>query len=137
MTPRKLTTALPGTFNWHELYSRDFEASKKFYSEVFGWNSQEMEVEGGHKYTFFSLDEETFVAGGMEIGGPDWEGVPPHWGRYITVENCDATVEKAKAAGGTPKHDPFDIPQWGRVCFIEDPTGAHYAIVQHFPKPDC
>jgi predicted enzyme related to lactoylglutathione lyase len=46
------------------------------------------------------------------------------------VENADATVEKAKSAGGSAIMEPFDVPEVGRLAVLKDPQGAVFAVIQ-------
>jgi uncharacterized protein len=48
---------------------------------------------------------------------------------YFYVDNTDATIEKATAAGGTVMVPAFDMP-YGRMAVLSDPGGASFSIVQ-------
>jgi predicted enzyme related to lactoylglutathione lyase len=52
-------------------------------------------------------------------------GVPPLWSSYITVDDADATVERARALGATVHAPAFDVMQAGRMAVIQDPQGAY------------
>lgn len=109
-------------FIWHEIYTPDVEATKSFYGKVLGWTTSEMDM-GDFKYTMFAAGGEPF-AGSIQMEGPDWEGVPVHWSTYVAVDDVDATVAKAKDAGGKLLHGPMDVPNVGRMALIQDPQGA-------------
>ena len=64
--------------------------------------------------------------GGMTVPPP---GVPSNWFPYFGVEDLDATIEVARAAGGNPFIGPIDVPS-GRFALLQDPQGAAFAIVQ-------
>ena len=55
-----------GVFVWDELLTTDIESAKRFYGEVVGWESREMEMGEGNVYTLFSSGA-TDRAGGMPI----------------------------------------------------------------------
>jgi predicted enzyme related to lactoylglutathione lyase len=57
------------------------------------------------------------------------EGVPANWFPYFAVEDVDATLEAARAAGGTPFLGPVDVPNGGRFALIQDPQGAAFAVL--------
>ena len=61
---------------------------------------------------------------------PEMGPVPPNWLPYFTVEDCDATANKAKATGGKLFMPPTDIPNVGRFSVIQDPQGATFAIIK-------
>jgi predicted enzyme related to lactoylglutathione lyase len=47
---------------------------------------------------------------------------------YITVDDVDATMEKAKSKGATVIAEPRDIPNTGRLAVMRDPKGALIAV---------
>lgn len=116
----------PGQFVWYDLMSPDVDAATKFYAEVVGWGTQQWD--GPAPYTMWT-------ASGAPIGGvvpltPEHAsaGVVPHWMAYITVDDVDATMEKAKNNGATVVAEPRDIPNTGRMAVMRDPQGALIAI---------
>jgi len=120
-----------GAFSWCELLTPDVAAAKDFYGKLFGWQMQDMPMEG---MTYTVLN-----AGGAPVGGimaPPREaaGMPPQWGAYVTVDDVDATAKQAVELGGSLLLPPRDIPGVGRFCLIRDPQGAHlYAITYSMP----
>jgi hypothetical protein len=96
----------------------DIAKARAFYTALFGWTVQEMEMPGG-VYPLFSIGEEG-LGGFVEAG----DGVPAHWIGYVAVEDVDQVVEKATSLGGTVKHPAADIPEVGRWAVIQDPAGA-------------
>ena len=120
----------PGNFCWVELGTSDNDAAKSFYSQLFGWGSQDNPMGPDMMYTMLKLD-------GKDVGGlyklmPDMvqQGIPPHWLTYVAVTNADEKVEKAKAEGATVMNGPFDVATHGRMAVIKDPTGAVFAVWQ-------
>jgi predicted enzyme related to lactoylglutathione lyase len=115
-----------GAFSWCELMTPNVDAAKAFYGKLFGWQMQEIPMEG-MTYTVLS-------AGGVPVGGimapPKQAGtMPPHWGVYVTVGEVDAAAKQAVELGGSLMLPPRDIPGVGRFCLIQDPQGALlYAI---------
>ena len=120
----------PGSFCWVELGTTDSEAAKKFYTQLFGWETQDNPMGPDMMYTMLKLD-------GKDVGGlyklmPDMveQGIPPHWMTYVAVTDADEKVEKAKAEGATIMNGPFDVATHGRMAVIQDPTGAVFAVWQ-------
>ena len=115
-------------FVWYELCTTDLDAAQDFYGKVIGWTAAPFEGEGGaQEYRIFSM-------AGKGVGGlmPLPEGMPkPFWLGYVGVSDCDAAVEKAKAAGATI-HRVMDIPSVGKIGLIGDPQGVGYAIIQGY-----
>ena len=118
-----------GAFCWNELNTRDPKGANEFYSAVFPWKPV-IEDMGGMDYTIFMLGE-AMNAGAFEMTA-EMEGVPPHWAAYFAVDDCDATVEKAKELGGTVVMPPTDIPA-GRFAVLTDPQGAVVSVIRLNP----
>jgi predicted enzyme related to lactoylglutathione lyase len=117
-----------GAFSWSELMTTDLGAAKAFYTQLFGWSTADMPMEG-MTYTVVS-------AGGKEVGGmmttpPEAQGMPPAWGTYVTVEDVDATARKARELGGKVLVEPQDIPGVGRFCVLQDPQGAVISAITY------
>jgi len=56
--------------------------------------------------------------------------MPPNWGIYIAVDDCDAKVEKATSLGARTYVPPTDIPNVGRFAVLSDPQGAVFNIIK-------
>ena len=122
--------ATVGTFCWTELMTRDIAAAKKFYADLIGWRMVD-ENFGGCPYTmFFPRGAKQAVGGMMQMSGPQFEGLPPHWMPYILVADVDERAMRCTQLGGKIKVPPTDIPNIGRFCVIEDPTGAVISLFQ-------
>jgi predicted enzyme related to lactoylglutathione lyase len=114
-----------GKFVWHEQVSSEPQQAETFYKQLFGWGTETFKP-GEMDYTMIS-------AGGSTHGGfsTAMEGAPPpHWLSHIQVEDLDATIEKAKAAGGRLAAGPFEMSGVGRLGILFDPQGAHVAAYQ-------
>jgi hypothetical protein len=120
----------PGTFCWIELNTTDQNAAKKFYSSLFGWEVQDSPMGPDEFYTMFNLNGRTAAAGFTMKAEQRAQGVPPHWGIYIEVEDADAAVAKAKQLGGNVIAPAFDVMEYGRMAVIQDPTGAYFCVWQ-------
>jgi predicted enzyme related to lactoylglutathione lyase len=119
----------PGTVGWNELSSRNPDGAKAFYGLVFGWEPNDLEMQDGSgTYTEWLVDG-TQVGGMIDMRGRMPDEVPPHWGVYFGTEDTDATVEKAKAAGGEVLFGPMDIEP-GRFATLKDPYGATFNVMQ-------
>ena len=43
---------------------------------------------------------------------------------YLAVDNVDARLKKAVAAGAEICREPFDVPGVGRIAILKEPGGA-------------
>ena len=112
-----------GHFHWNELMTRDVETAKKFYADVIGWTFDSMEMAQGGTYVV-ARDGETMLAGMFDMTGTDFDGMPEHWFAYISVDDIDARLEKAVAAGAEVVRPIFDVPEVGRIAILKQPDGA-------------
>jgi uncharacterized protein len=119
-----------GSFAWNELNTRDLPAAKAFYTDVFGWTPNELDMEG-MQYTEWKLGEKS-VAGMMAMPDMVPAEVPAHWLVYFGTEDADATVAKASELGATTLVPPTDIPP-GRFSVLMDPEGAAFAVIKMAP----
>jgi len=117
-----------GTFGWNELGTRDVGAAKQFYGAVFGWDFEDQDMGEMGTYTILKLGDGP-VGGMLDIAGRVPDEVPAHWLVYFTVEDCDGSLEKAKAGGGEVRFGPMDI-EVGRFAVVADPFGAVCALMQ-------
>jgi uncharacterized protein len=119
-----------GAFSWAELTTSDPQAAKHFYGQLFGWAAKDMDV-GTGAYHVLSVGEA--MVGGISGPMPDAPPMPPHWGMYVTVDNCDATVKRCTELGGQCLAGPFDVPTVGRMAVLQDPQGAVLSVMTYSP----
>jgi len=110
-----------GAFSWNELMTTDVESAKKFYVKLFGWETEEVPMEG-MSYTVVKINGDD--AGGIMFMPPEVEGMPPTWSLYVTVNDVDSTARQVEELGGKILRPPSDIPNVGRFCVLSDPQGA-------------
>lgn len=120
-----------GTPSWIEYSSPDQEASKQFYGQLFGWDYADnpMTDEQGNDMGTYSIAQlqGDQVAGLGPVMAPDQ---PASWGVYLATDDVDAAVEKARQAGGQVAVEPMDVPDQGRMAWIQDPAGASVGLWQ-------
>ncbi|MCK7610580.1 VOC family protein [Roseibium sediminicola] len=113
-----------GAFSWMELHSGDSGKAKDFYSSLLGWRTEEMEMP--------DMTYSVIANGEDKIGGfPPMAADTPRWLPYVTVDDVDARVEKAKSLGATIAMEPFSVPTVGRMATIVDPVGGVIALITY------
>jgi predicted enzyme related to lactoylglutathione lyase len=118
----------PGTLIWNELMTRDYEGAKAFYSSVFGYTYDE--VGEGFTYSTLKRAGDGEVVGGLgalDAGAP--AEVPPSWGTYFMVEDCDASVAKAVELGASVAREATDTP-FGRMAAVVGAQGEVFSLIQ-------
>jgi predicted enzyme related to lactoylglutathione lyase len=119
-----------GAFCWSELMTRDTAEATRFYTALFGWRTKVTDA-GEFPYTHWQNGEAEI--GGMMAIQEQWGQMPPHWGNYVQVINCDETAAKATSLGGQVCMPPTDIPNTGRFSMLQDPQGAMLAVIALAP----
>lgn len=117
-----------GTPCWVDLATTDATVAKAFYSRVFGWDYEDLAMPGG-SYSFATLNGHN-VAAISEMSPEMAAQMPSVWSTYLAIDDADAAVARAEAAGGSVMMAPDDIPGSGRIAFIADPTGAAVGLWQ-------
>jgi predicted enzyme related to lactoylglutathione lyase len=121
-----------GHFHWNELVTRDVEKAKKFYGDIIGWTFDGMPMPDGTYWVAKMGDQP--VGGLFPVAGPQWDGVPEHWMSYLAVDDVDARVKKATAAGAKLMRPAFDIPGVGRIAILTEPGGASVGWITPVPR---
>ena len=118
------TMTTHGAFSWMELHSGDAGKGRSFYTELLDWGIEEMDM-GQGIYPVITNGE-------AKLGGfPPFEAETPHWLPYVTVDDVDKRVEKAKSLGAAVVREPMSIPGVGRMATIKDPVGAVIALITY------
>ncbi|MDP4507697.1 VOC family protein [Nonomuraea turcica] len=120
------------SFCWNELITRDPAAAERFYSEVFGWRPELLEM-GGVKYTEWHAGEPA-IAGMMEMPSEYPQGTPSFWMTYFAVDDLGATTAAAERLGAQVLVRAMDAPP-GAFSMLVDPQGATFSVIQlHEPQ---
>lgn len=119
---------VPGAFCWNELQTKDPAAAERFYTGLFGWTADSDAGAMGQTYWVFRNGER--LAGGMMEIQPEWGEVPPNWGVYFAVADCDASVARVQELGGQVIVPAMDVQEVGRFAFVRDPQGAVFAVIK-------
>ena len=112
-----------GHFHWNELLTSDAERAKRFYGEIIGWTYDGMPMPDGDTYWVAMMGGKP-VAGIFPTNRPEYKGLPEAWMSYLAVDDVDARVKKAVAAGAKLMKPIFDVPNVGRIAILTEPGGA-------------
>jgi predicted enzyme related to lactoylglutathione lyase len=112
----------PGAPSWNELASPDLDASKAFYSSLFGWDVEPFE---GSPQPYLTIKNGDANNGGIRELGPP--GTPPHWLVYFAIDDIDEGLAKVQELGGTKLDGPIDIGI-AKIGIVQDPQGAVFAL---------
>ncbi len=123
--PEKENPPTSGRFVWDELISSNASASKEFYSSIFEWTPNDVDMGEMGQYTIFKRGEKD-AAGLMQM--PPEAGMPSLWIPYIGTDDVDGAAGRVEGLGGGIAVPPSDIPGIGRFSVAADITGATFAL---------
>jgi predicted enzyme related to lactoylglutathione lyase len=103
-----------------ELSSNDLPAAKTFYSKLFDWRLEDMDMGPGGTYTMINVGDGT--GGGMMKNMIP--GSPSFWLAYVLVDDIEAATKKAASLGAKVMKDVTEVMDAGWLSIIVDPTGA-------------
>jgi predicted enzyme related to lactoylglutathione lyase len=109
-----------------ELNTTDVQKAKEFYSKLFDWTFEDVEMGPSDTYTIIKVGEGT---GGGMLKNP-MPGIPSFWLAYVLVKEIGPATKKAASLGAKVVKDSVEVPNMGWVSIIEDPTGAALALWQ-------
>jgi uncharacterized protein len=112
----------PDSMCWTELSAPDSESARAFYAAALERPVEDMGVPG--------FDYATVKVGDDDVAGI-WgvPGEPARWTVYFAVDDADAAVTRATAAGGSVVREAQDSP-YGRFAIVADPSGAALAVMK-------
>ncbi|PYZ97556.1 hypothetical protein CR205_02875 [Alteribacter lacisalsi] len=109
-----------------DISSQEPEKAAIFYSEVFGWETEEAHW-GYRPVKPESCSEEWKLHGGISKGTADF----PHGTRIqIQVDSIENTLEKAKAAGALVVRERMDFDDFS-LAYLTDPTGVGLGLIEY------
>ena len=119
-----------GTIVWSELMTTEVEKAKAFYGKTLGLTFE----------PFGETNPGYWIA--MRDGRPVWgimdmtarPGGPSGWFTYMAVDDLDARVSAAQAAGAQLCMPVFEVPTVGRIAILQDPTGALIGWMTPVPR---
>lgn len=121
-----------GTVVWSELMTTEVEKAKAFYETTLGVTFQGFDPTGQGTY-WVAMTGKDASWGIMDMSKRP--GGPTGWFTYLAVDDVDARVAAATAAGGKPLMPAFDIPMVGRIAVLQDPTGAVISLMKPADRP--
>ncbi len=114
-------TTTPGAACWIELMSSDTDASRAFYSDLFGWTFDEANPDFGG---YANARRGDGVIAGLMGKTAEMGDAPDTWSVYLRVTDAAATAQAVEAAGGTIIVPPMAVADLGTMMVALDPTGA-------------
>lgn len=115
-------------FIWHELDTKNQKKSGTFINQLFGWTLKDIDAGEFGTYTIFQKDGQDIA--GMMNPTKESPANKSQWQTYISVEDVDIFAQRTIELGGKVLVPPHEVPEFGIVCLIFDPTGATMPLVK-------
>ncbi len=120
-----MSPSIAGQITWRDLTVEHADVLRDFYSQVVGWDVEEVDLGSYHDYAMKSSDGES-IAGICHARGANAD-LPAQWLIYITVADLEESIRSCESLGGQVIAAPRPMGG-GRVCVIQDPAGAVAAL---------
>ncbi|MGH9133793.1 MAG: VOC family protein [Ilumatobacteraceae bacterium] len=117
----------PGTPSWFELHTREYDASVRFYEDVFHWDAHVASDAPELRYTTYG-EGDSQLAGIVDAAALLPADQPAAWSIYFGVDDVDAVLALIVELGGSVIQTADDTP-YGRLARAVDPTGATFRLV--------
>jgi predicted enzyme related to lactoylglutathione lyase len=111
---------------WIDLSTSDPDASRAFYTELFGWTTTEPNADFGG-YANFASDGA--LVGGSMPNDPS-QGAPDGWSLYLATDDIEKSVETATSNGAQVIVPAMQLADLGSMAVVSDPTGAMIGMWQ-------
>jgi predicted enzyme related to lactoylglutathione lyase len=100
---------------WFEVVGKDGKKLQSFYTGLFGWK-----LDANNPMNYGMSDPgETGIGGG--IGGSQDGSTQLTF--YVTVDDLQASLDKAEKLGGKTVMPPMDVPGGPKIAMFADPEG--------------
>jgi predicted enzyme related to lactoylglutathione lyase len=110
---------------WVDHGSPDVKAAARFYSQLFGWQAEDLGEQTGN-YHMFRQDGKAVAAASPLMN----ENQPTVWTTYVATDDAKETAKKVTEAGGQVMVEPMEIMDQGTMAVFVDPTGAVISVWQ-------
>jgi len=126
--PDQVMAPSPGTgspVDWFEVLGADSDRSRRFYAEIFGWQSSS----AGPAYAMIDTGTSRGIKGGIGAAA-DKDG----WATvYASVPDVEAVLSRAVDLGGTREYGPNPVDDHMQTGALRDPAGNVFGVYHHAP----
>jgi predicted enzyme related to lactoylglutathione lyase len=140
---------VPGAWNFSDLHTNYVDGAKEFYSQVFGWQADDLGFAtmwrrpGYGAFLSATVDPDIHVRQSDVSAPPGFDdaiawlapaadGEATHWHVTFAVADRDDAVATALGLGATDLSGPVDT-DWTKAAVVSDPQGATFTLSQFSP----
>ena len=102
----------------------DIRGGRNRVAALFGWEYEGNSMDDGQVYVMAQINGSDVGAMYSQQKVEAEMGLPPYWRVYITVDDVEAVAARVPKLGAKLMMEPFDAFGAGRMCIVQDPTGA-------------
>jgi uncharacterized protein len=126
-TTRQEAPRAPGSFCWVGLLTPDVEGAKRFYGELFGWESADGATNDRPHSVLRLLGEDVALLYGISERQRAL-GAPTNWASFVSVRDVEQSAARTAAYGGALAIPPYEAAGAGRIAVVTDPGGARLSL---------
>jgi predicted enzyme related to lactoylglutathione lyase len=105
--------------DWFEVLGRDADATRRFYTTLFGWSV--IEMTGG--YALVDTGSQHGIRGGLgAASGAGWATI------YASVPDVAEALDRAEELGGSRVHGPVAVDDHTQTGAFRDPAGNAFGV---------
>ncbi|RMI44751.1 VOC family protein [Actinomadura harenae] len=118
-----------GSYSWNELHTRQLDAAKRFYADVFGYTYTDIGDGKTMRYALFTPPGGTDGVGGMNDDTlMPGEPMPSYWLTWFQFDGVDTGVSRVTELGGSVLMPATDSPV-GRMAIVTAPQGETFGLI--------
>jgi predicted enzyme related to lactoylglutathione lyase len=106
---------------WFEILGKDGAALQKFYGDLFGWK-----IDAANPMNYGMVEGKDGGIGGGITGAQDQKSQVTV---YVSVDDLQATLDRAKSLGGEVVMPPMEVPNGPKIAQFKDPQGNLIGIM--------
>jgi uncharacterized protein len=109
---------------WTDLATLDFDASRGFLEELFGWVPRSLGLADLRDYSLL-------LSGGQPVAAIDpipSEKGPSRWTVFVLVENCPEALDRIEGEGGATLLAPIRVGEQGTLALAKDVGGVEFGL---------
>jgi len=111
--------------DWFEVLGADPARSRRFYTEIFGWQASG----AGPGYAMVDTGTSRGIKGGLGVAADQgsWATV------YASVPDVEAALARAVELGGAREYGPTAVDDHMQTGAVRDPAGNVFGVYHHAP----
>jgi uncharacterized protein len=120
----KRTRFAAGEVCWTDLQTRDVEAAKAFYADVFGWRYEDLPTPDGRSYAQAFVGDALVSVIAPQSREQQAAAAPAQWNVYFATDDARELAEDLAHSNGRLEFGPEAVGDTGVMVFFAPPGGG-------------